>query len=175
MELCPSYFGSFPVPPQTPWGWTLRYKPLDNGIYWIETDQGKTVLTVCYPVWSSEFSDGVKAVGKKLSGGEPHDDRQPCYLFFDDKTGCAALFELLRTRPQWLSDGLIRKAELMNAVWKYSPMYAMAHNTNEQAGMNDPLGHLIRMLGEDQEAQDLTEHLIILNEETGTDFIGFWK
>ena len=175
MELCPAYFGSFPVPPRTPWGWTLRHKPLDNGIYWMETDQGKTVLAVCYPIWSTEFSDGVKRAGEKLSYGEVCDDKEPCYLFFNDKTSSAALFELLRTRPQWLSDGLIRKAELMNAVWKYSPMYAMAHNVDEQAGLNDPLGYLIRMLGEDQESQESTEHMIIMNEEAGTDFIGFWK
>lgn len=47
MELCPAYFGSFPVPPRTPWGWTLQHRPLDNGIYWMETDQGKAVLAVC--------------------------------------------------------------------------------------------------------------------------------
>lgn len=33
MELCPAYFGSFPVPPYTPWGWTLRHRALDNGVY----------------------------------------------------------------------------------------------------------------------------------------------
>ena len=38
MELCPDYFGTYPVPPQTPWGRTLRHRPLDNGIYWMETD-----------------------------------------------------------------------------------------------------------------------------------------
>lgn len=26
MELCPAYFGAFPVPPRTPWGWTLKHK-----------------------------------------------------------------------------------------------------------------------------------------------------
>lgn len=39
MELYPDYFGTYPVPPQTPWGFTLRHRPLDNGIYWMETDQ----------------------------------------------------------------------------------------------------------------------------------------
>ena len=175
MELCPSYFGPFPVPPRTPWGWTLRHKTLDNGIYWMETDQGKTVLAVCYPVWSTEFSDGVKLIGEKLSYGETQNNKQPCYLFFNYETSCAALFELLRTRPQWVSDGLILKAELMNAVWKYSPMYAVAYNADEQAGLFDPLGYLARMLGEDQESQGTTEHVIVLNEEAGTDFIGFWK
>lgn len=55
MELCPAYFGSFPVPHLTPWGWTLRHRPLDNGIYCMETDPGKTVLAVCNPVCYGAF------------------------------------------------------------------------------------------------------------------------
>ena len=53
MELCPACFGAFPVPPYTPWGWTLRHKALDNGVYWLETSQHKTALAVCYQIWST--------------------------------------------------------------------------------------------------------------------------
>ena len=67
MELCPSYFGTFPVPPYTPWGWTFRYKALDNGVYWLETSQCKTALAVCHPVWSTEFSEVVAQAGQKLA------------------------------------------------------------------------------------------------------------
>lgn len=175
MELCPAYFGSFPVPPRTPWGWTLRHKVLDNGIYWMETDQGKSVLAVCHHIWSTEFSDGVKQAGKKLSSEEACDNEEPCYLFFDKEASCTAIFELLKVRPEWLSTGLIRKAELMNAIWKYAPMYAMAYNAEEQAGLHDGLGILLRMLGEDREPQGMPEHMIALGAETGTDFIGFWR
>lgn len=175
MELCPVYFGPFPIPPRTPWGWTLRHRPLDNGIYWIETDQGKSVLAVCHHIWSTEFSDGVKQTGKKLSYGEVGDNEEPRYLFFDKETSCTAVFELLKVRPEWLSTGLIRKAELMNAIWKYAPMYAMAYNTEEQAGLHDGLGILLQMLGEDREPQGLPDHMIALGAEAGTDFIGFWQ
>ena len=40
MELHPEFFGTFPVPFHTPSGYTLRYRTLDNGIYWLETSEG---------------------------------------------------------------------------------------------------------------------------------------
>lgn len=175
MELCPAYFGSFPVPPRTPWGWTLRHKTLDNGVYWMETDQYVEVLAVCHPIWTSEFSDGVIRIGKKLACGSSADDEEPNYLFFDRKTSCTAIFELLKVRPEWLTTGLIRKAELMNAIWQNAPSYAVAYNTEEQAGLHDGLGILLQMLGEDSDPQSSVEHMISLNPSAGTDFIGFWK
>lgn len=175
MELCPTYFGSFPVPPRTPWGWTLRHRALDNGVYWMETDQRVEVLAVCHPIWTSEFSDGVTQAGKKLIYNNSCGGEELNYLFFDRKTSCTAIFELLKIRSEWLSAGLIRKAELMNAIWKYAPGYAVAYNAEEQAGLHDGLGCLLQMLGEDREPQGLPERMIALGSEAGTDFIGFWK
>lgn len=175
MELCPTYFGSFPVPPRTPWGWTLRHKALDNGIYWMETDQCTEVLAVCQPIWSSEFSDGVTQTGRKLLHEDVDADKELSYLFFDRNVSCIAVFELLKVRPEWLTTGLIRKAELMNAIWQNAPAYATAYNTEEQAGLHDGLGILLQMLGEDSEPQGTVEHMISLNPSAGTDFIGFWK
>ncbi len=45
MELCPSYFGSFPVLPYTPWGWTLRYpsRPMRNSFL------GASICPACSP------------------------------------------------------------------------------------------------------------------------------
>ncbi len=63
MEYHPEYFGEYPVPVMTPAGHTLRYKRLDNGIYWLETDQGKQLLSVCYPVWTSELSQAAQSLG----------------------------------------------------------------------------------------------------------------
>ena len=176
MELCPSYFGSFPVPPHTPWGWTLRHKILDNGIYWMETGQGKTVLAVCEPIWTSELPEIVKQAGKTLScTGADNDEESLHYLFFDNDTSCAALFELLNLRPEWLTNGLIRKPELMNAIWQYCPMYAAAYNAGEQVGLHDGLGSLLQMLVEAGESRALPENMISLTPTAGTDFIGFWK
>lgn len=174
MELCSAYFGPFPVPPRTPWGWTLRHRALDNGIYWMETDQCVEVLAVCHPIWSSEFSDGVTQTGKKLTK-ESADSEDLNYLFFNRETSCAAVFELLKARPQWLDRGMVRRAELMNAVWQYQPMYAAAYNAQEQKGLHDGLGILLQMLGEDSEPQGSVEHMVSLDSRAGTDFIGFWK
>lgn len=175
MELCPAYFGAFPVPPRTPWGWTHRHRPLDNGVYWMETDQGKTVLAVCYPIWSTELSDGVKQAGKKLPCEGVRGSEEPCYLFFEEETSCTVIFELLMSRLEWLGTDLIRKAELMNAIWKYAPAYAMAYNAEEQAGLHDGPGILLQMLGGNREPQGSPEHMIALGTEAGTDFVGFWK
>lgn len=174
MELCPSYFGTFPVPLRTPWGWTLRHRALDNGIYWIETSQSQTVLAVCHPIWSTELSDGVVRTGKTLAHDESG-DTEFSYLFFDYETSCTAIFELLKVRPEWLATGLIRKAELMNAIWKCAPMYAAGYNAEEQAGLHDGLGILLQMLGKDSELQGSPEYMISLGPNAGTDFIGFWK
>lgn len=174
MELCPTYFGSFPVPPYTPWGWTLRYRVLDNGVYWLETSQCKTALAVCHPIWSTEFSDGVVQAGKKLTLSTD-DDVELGYLFFEERASCTAIFELLKVRPEWLETGLIRRPELMNAIWKYAPMYAAAYNAEEQAGLHDGLGILLKMMGGDSEPQGSPEHMISLVPGTGTDFIGFWR
>lgn len=175
MELCPDYFGTFPVPPLTPWGWTLRHMTLDNGIYWMETSHGKTVLAVCQPIWSTEFSDGVRRAGIKLAHEVPDGGEDLDYLFFDEETSCTAVFELLQVRHEWLETGLIRKQELMNAIWEHAPMYAAAYNADEQAGLHDGLGILLQMLGEDSEPQGSDEHMISLTADVGTDFIGFWK
>ena len=55
----PEYFGPYPAPLATPRGRTARYKPLMNGIFWIETGTGEEVLAVCYPIWNCDFSETV--------------------------------------------------------------------------------------------------------------------
>lgn len=170
MEQCPDYFGTFPVPPQTPWGYTLRYRPLDNGIYWIETDQCVEVLTVCHPVWASELPEGLLAIAQNLD----HEDEMG-YLYFLRETACVVIWELLRTRSALINAGLIRKAELMNAIWEYHPEYAMGYNAQEQAGLHDALGRLLHTLGmEDRELRGWPENMIALTEGAGTNFTGFW-
>ena len=65
---------------------------------------------------------------------------------------------------------------LMNAIWKYAPMYAAAYNAQEQAGLNDALGLLLQTLGaEDVELEGASEYMITLDPDAGTDFIGFWR
>lgn len=171
MELCPDYFGTYPVPPLTPWGYTLRHRPLDAGIFWIETDQCVQVLTVCHPVWATELSKGLLEIAHKLE----HEDKMG-YLFFREESACVAIWEFLRTRPELIDTGLIRKAELMNAIWRYQPGYALGYNAQEQAGLHDALGLLLYALGvEDRELEGSPEYMIAMDPEAGTDYIGFWR
>lgn len=171
MEMCPEYFGEFPVPGVTPWGHTLRHRLLDSGIYYIETSQCEEVLAVCYPVWITELSNGILGIAEKM----PHEGKRGGYLYFQ-RAACIAIFELLRTRSTLVASGLIRKPQLMNAIWKYYPEYAIGYNAQEQAGLNDGFGLLLYALGiEDRELVGSIEQMISISPEVGTDFIGFWK
>lgn len=170
-ERCPNYFGAYPVPLCTPWGRTLRHRPLDNGVYWTETEQCVEVLAVCYPVWDGELSEGLLEIGRKLEA-----EGDMGYLYFLREAACVAVWELLRTRSELIDAGLIRKPELMNAIWRYQPGYALGYNAQEQAGLHDALGLLLYALGvEDRELKGSPEYMIAMDPETGTDFIGFWK
>ena len=170
MEQCPDYFGTYPVPPMTPWGYTLRHRPLDNGIYWMETDQCVEVLAVCHPVWASELPEGLLAIAKGLN-----DQDEMGYLYFSREDACVVIWEFLRTRSALVSTGLIRKSELMNAIWESHPEYAMGYNAQEQAGLNDTLGLLLYAMGvEDRELEGSLEHMISITPEAGTDYTGFW-
>ena len=80
MELCPEYFGTYPVPFRTPWGCTLRHRPLDAGVYWIETDRCVQVLAVCNPVWEVELSEWLWELGK----AEGPEDKLGYHLLFSD-------------------------------------------------------------------------------------------
>ena len=171
MERRPDYFGAYPVPFLTPWGRTLRHRPLDNGVYWIETEQCLEVLAVCYPVWDGELSEGLSELGQRLEI-----EGEMGYLYFSKEAACVAVWELLRTRSELIDAGLIRKPELMNAIWKYQPGYALGYNAQEQAGLHDALGLLLYALGvEDRELEGSPEYMIAMDPEAGTDYIGFWR
>ncbi len=164
-ELRPDYFGAYPVPFLTPWGHTLRHRPLDNGIYWIETNQCVEVLAVCYPIWDGDLSEGLWEVGQKLDA-----EGEMGYIYFLKETACVAIWELLRLRPALLTTGLIRKAELMNAIWANQPGYALGYNAEEQAGLHGTLGLLLYALGMDgRKLEGSPEHMIMITPDAGTD------
>lgn len=170
-ELRPDYFGAYPVPSLTPWGHTLRHRLLDNGVCWIETNQCVEVLAVCYPIWDGELSEGLQKIGQRLGMEE-----ELGYIYFLRDAACVAIWELLWTRPALVSTGLIRKPELMNAIWEYQPGYAMGYNAQEQAGLHDVLGLLLYALGvEDRELEGSPKDMITITPDAGTNFIGFWR
>lgn len=126
---------------------------------------------MCYPIWDGDLSEGLWEVGRKLDA-----EGEMGYRYFLKETACVAIWELLRLRPALLTTGLIRKTELMNAIWEHQPGYALGYNAQEQAGLNDALGLLLYALGvEDRELESSPEHMITLTEEAGTEFIGFWR
>lgn len=170
-ERRPDYFGAYPVPFLTPWGRTLRHRPLDNGVYWLETEQCLEVLALCYPVWDGELSEGLSELGQTLEI-----EGEMGYLYLSKEAACVAVWELLRTRSELIDAGLIHKPELMNAIWRYQPGYALGYNAQEQAGLHDALGLLLYTLGvEDRELEGSPEYMIAMDPEAGTDYIGFWR
>lgn len=169
MEYHPEYFGVYPAPTVTPAGYTLRYKQLDNGIYWLETDQCERMLSVCYPIWASELSATAQALGKQAEHDQAHgiENTLGC-LFFSELDSCIPLFELLQVREHLEA---VDKAALMNAIWKNFPEYAAAYNLEEQSGAHDVLGQLLNVLGEKVELRGSAENVIIICPEAGTNFV----
>ena len=95
MEYHPEYFGPYPAPLATPRGRTARYKPLMNGVFWIETGTGEEVLAVCYPIWNCDFSETVlKQSEQSEEDVREGNDNTLGYLFFSKRASSLALFEL---------------------------------------------------------------------------------
>ncbi len=122
-ELYPEYFGPHLVPGMTPWGPTLRYKTMDNGIFWIETESQGSVLAIVFPIYA-ELSDAAKALAavNEADSKPGQKDKVGC-LFFPWQSACVPVFELLPPRPEWKNT--IDKAALMNAIWRYPPFLAI--------------------------------------------------
>lgn len=168
MELYPEYFGELPVPAVTPLGYTARHKRIDNGVHWIETDQGRHVLAVAYP-YRDELMRYTQGLGlqteRDLAKGL---NRTRGYLFFPWEVSSIPIFELMQSR-NWSS--MINKAALMNAIWDKHPEYAVMYNTNEQAGLNDAIGYLLKRMGE-EDLEPSEKHIISYTPGIGTEF---WK
>ena len=171
-ELYPEYFGMLPVPTLTPWGYTTRHRTLENGIYWIKTDQCEEVLAVCHPVWEIELSSGVLNRARQTDCDTEHDiDNTLGYQFFTKKESCVVIFELLPCRSKWLSSGLVNLSALMNAILEYWPEYAVSYNLYEQSGLNDGAGLFLRSMGIEVELNDSVDRIISLTPGAGTDFL----
>ena len=172
MECHPEYFGTFPVPALTPYGRTLRYRRMGNGIYWIETEQCTEVLAVCFPVWDGELSEATQKIAMQLDYDKQYGIENTLgYLFFSEDMSCVPIFELLKIRREWEVSGLIDNAALMNAIWENAPAYALAYNGMEQAGMNDIPGTIAESLGIAIAQTSRTEHMIRLTPGAGTAFL----
>lgn len=172
MEVCPEYFGSYPVPEKTPWGYTTRHKTIHNGVYWIETDQCISALAVCYAI-HDDLSTAVLTLSEQNRYDRKHGIGETLgYFFFQEDTICLPLFELMQGHRNW-DWSMVDKAALINAVWARYPEYAAAHNILEQQGGHDGFGMLLRSLGVNTKLQSSPEEMIALTLEGGMDFLIF--
>ena len=65
MEVCPEYFGEFPIPTETPWGAPLQHDRLANGVFWLRTEKAGWVLALAYPICDSLLPE-TGGMGKAL-------------------------------------------------------------------------------------------------------------
>ncbi len=164
----------YPAPLATPRGRTARYKPLMNGIFWIETGTGEEVLAVCYPIWNCDFSETVL----KQSEQTEEDVREGIdntlgYLFFSKRASSLALFELWGQYEELRAGGLIDYPALMNYIWAHFPEYAATYNIQNQMGMHDTFGLLMNALGTEVELQNNPNKVIAMSKAAGLDFLNF--
>ena len=119
----PDYFGAFPPPNDTPWGKTCENAAVSNGVFFLKTDQGKWVLSVCYPVWQEYLSEEVILLGKRQSAPEtPYSE-----YFFDQNGYSAAIFELKEWFPQ-IGGYITSFSALLADLGHRFPNYIEKHN-----------------------------------------------
>lgn len=96
-ELNPEFFGMYPVPAMTPWGYTLRHKTIHNGVYWLEPEECGWVLGV-HSLLTSDLTEKTKRLGKHTDDGE-QDTNPMGYIFFDCESSALVLRELADFHP----------------------------------------------------------------------------
>ena len=175
MEVCPAYFGDYPVPSVTPRGFTTRHQELLRGVFALETDQCEKMIAVCYPIWTAELSDAVVQNAEQIDLdrlGGIHNTLG--VLFFPLSSASLALFELTKAHDKALrASGLVNMTALMNAVWESFPEYAAMHNLREQSGLNDGAGLFLRSIGGETDLSRSQENMISVSPGSGTDYLLF--
>lgn len=173
-EVHPEYFGAYPAPVHTPWGYTLRYRRIENGIFWLETDQRQEVLTICYPIWNASLSETAMRLGATMDADREHGIHiSLAYIFFRKPDACIPIFELMRTRREWGQTGRIAVPALMNAIWRNHPGYVLVHNAREQLGVNDAVCWLLGQLGIEESPKFSADNMIVLFPGAGVEYIRF--
>ncbi|MCI9509200.1 MAG: hypothetical protein HFF10_05555 [Angelakisella sp.] len=124
MEICPEFFGEFPVPTKTPWGDVLQHDILWNGLFWLKTEQVGWVFAIAYP-FCDDLSDEVNNLAQTINYGEEQDLESICrYHFYIYQVSCLPVFELLRFASEtWESK--IDIAALKNTILNFYPSYAI--------------------------------------------------
>lgn len=122
MEVCPEYFGEFPIPAETPWGPVLRHDRLWNGLYWLETAEAGWVLAIAYPLCSGLW-DATLEVAALNEYDREHGIENTCgYRFYTYEVSCLPIYELIDFEEDTWGPRFNRAA-LENAVVKSFPNY----------------------------------------------------
>lgn len=173
MEIHPEYFGSYPVPAITPWGYTVRHKSIGNGIYWLETDQCRQAVAI-YRGMCDDLSSAAKGLSVPASG-EPLLGMPDTwgYFFFEKEDSCIPVFEMLPLHPEWSDPGIIDRLALMNAILQRYPEYAIQHNLQEQMGQNDQLERSLKDAGIAYAPNRSLKNMLSLSEGAGVEFYTF--
>lgn len=158
-EKFPEYFGSLIPPQDTPSGYTIRYKIIANGLYFVESENCRWFLAVAYCIWSSDLSDLACKFGKTLFHSA-NSETKTGYLFFDQSLCAPAIYELL-DMPQYqnLRKFISSQAALENELVLHFPLYMLIHNKMEiqHHGKDDLFRDLLLSLGHQLEEPEETE------------------
>ena len=120
MEVCPEYFGEFPVPAETPWGPPIQVVRIDNGLFWLKTKQDGWVLAIGYPIGDG-LNDGTQEMAELTKYDRENGIDTTCgYRFYPYQNSCLPIFELIPDyEDSWAQK--INRAALHNALIKYFP------------------------------------------------------
>jgi hypothetical protein len=138
MDRYPEYFGGVIPPGNTPWGMTIRYKKVAEGVFFLETDRCIWILALSYPVWSICLSDCAQKFGimfdlEKMSLAE-----EARYLYFKSDACAPALYEMLNTTEyKGILDYITSKEVLEAHLCTYFSQYTVWHNLVEQSGWGE--------------------------------------
>ena len=132
MEVCPEYFGEFPVPTNTPWGPTIQHIRLWNGLDWLKTEGGDWVLAVAYPL-CDDLNARTQDWGLLLKEDEDQ-LKERCGIFscrfYPYGLSSIVLFELLECPDQpW--EPQINRAALHNIIMERFPNYVTEREKND--------------------------------------------
>lgn len=93
-EYFPWYFGGTIPPRNTPFGLTVRVKKVDEGLFFLETDQCRRLLAVSYPIWNTELSEDTVELGVFCDDDLAAQAQESRYLFFPKERCEPAIYEL---------------------------------------------------------------------------------
>ena len=124
MEVCPEYFGEFPIQDETPWGEPIRLEKLWNGLYWLETRDAGWVLAIAYPMGDDLRDETLELAQLTERDRKSGIDNTCGFRFYRYEASCIPLYELLDYRSKKTWEPKINIPALKNAILDFDPDYA---------------------------------------------------